>query len=310
MTQLSTNQVQLLIVLGPTGSGKSELAIHLAQELGGEVVNCDSLQIYRRFDLGTAKVPLAERRGVPHHLLDIVDPADVFTAGSYAQAARPVLHDIARRGRVPIVVGGTGFYLRALLDGLFPGPTRDEALRERLDRRETKRPGSLHRLLSRLDATAAARIHSNDRPKLIRALEVRLLRGKPISEMFAEGRDPLAGFRPVKIGLSPPRDLLYERLNARAVRIFRSGLIEEVRAILASGVPANAKPFESLGYKQALDVLQGRLTEQEAIASTQQQTRRYAKRQTTWFRKEHAVHWIEGFGDDPVVQQQILSIIR
>jgi tRNA dimethylallyltransferase len=276
----------------------------------GEVVNCDSLQIYRRFDIGTAKLPLAERRGVPHHLIDIVDAADVCTAGAYAQAARAILSQIAQRGHVPIVVGGTGFYLRALLDGLFPGPTRDQPLRDRLDRRETGRPGSLHRLLSRLDPQAAARIHSNDRPKLIRALEVRLLRGKPISEMFQEGRDPLTGFRPVKIGLSPPRDLLYERLNARAVRIFQSGLIEEVRAILASGVPADAKPFESLGYSQALDVLQGRLTEQEAIASTQQQTRRYAKRQTTWFRKEHGVHWIEGFGDDPVIQQQILSIIR
>jgi len=310
MTQLSTNQVQLPIVLGPTGSGKSELAIHIALAVSGEVVNCDSLQIYRRFDIGTAKLPLAERRGVPHHLIDIVDPADVFTAGAYAQTARAILSQIAQRGHVPIVVGGTGFYLRALLDGLFPGPTRDQPLRDRLDRRETGRPGSLHRLLSRLDPQAAARIHSNDRPKLIRALEVRLLRGKPISEMFQEGRDPLTGFRPVKIGLSPPRDLLYERLNARAVRIFHSGLIEEVRAILASGVPPDAKPFESLGYSQALDVLQGRLTEQEAIASTQQQTRRYAKRQTTWFRKEHGVHWIEGFGDDPVIQQQILSIIR
>jgi len=310
MTQLSTNQVQLPIVLGPTGSGKSELAIHIALAVSGEVVNCDSLQIYRRFDIGTAKLPLAERRGVPHHLIDIVDPADVFTAGAYAQAARAILSQIAQRGHVPIVVGGTGFYLRALLDGLFPGPTRDQPLRDRLDRRETGRPGSLHRLLSRLDPQAAARIHSNDRPKLIRALEVRLLRGKPISAMFQEGRDPLTGFRPVKIGLSPPRDLLYERLNARAVRIFHSGLIEEVRAILASGVPPDAKPFESLGYSQALDVLQGRLTEQEAIASTQQQTRCYAKRQTTWFRKEHGVHWIEGFGDDPVIQQQILSIIR
>jgi len=310
MTQLSTNQVQLPIVLGPTGSGKSELAIHIALAVSGEVVNCDSLQIYRRFDIGTAKLPLAERRGVPHHLIDIVDPADVFTAGAYAQAARAILSQIAQCGHVPIVVGGTGFYLRALLDGLFPGPTRDQPLRDRLDRRETGRPGSLHRLLSRLDPQAAARIHSNDRPKLIRALEVRLLRGKPISAMFQEGRDPLTGFRPVKIGLSPPRDLLYERLNARAVRIFRSGLIDEVRAILASGVPPDAKPFESLGYSQALDVLQGRLTEQEAIASTQQQTRRYAKRQTTWFRKEHGVHWIEGFGDDPVIQQQILSIIR
>ena len=300
----------LPIVLGPTGSGKSDLAIHLALALGGEIVNCDSLQIYRRFDIGTAKVPVGERRGVPHHLIDVVDPVEEFTAGAYTKIARPMLAEIAGRGRVPIVVGGTGFYLRALLEGLFPGPTRDAALRERLERREAKRAGSLHRLLSRLDPAAARRIHANDRPKLIRALEVRMLGGKPLTEMFGEGRDALTGFHAVKIGLSPPRELLYERLDARSVRIFRSGLIEEVRAILASGVPPTAKPFESLGYKQALAVAEGRMTEQEAVTSTQQQTRNYAKRQLTWFRKEHGTHWVERFGDDPAVQNQVLSIIH
>ena len=302
--------IPLPIVLGPTGSGKSDLAIHIALAHSGEIVNCDSLQLYRRFDIGTAKVPLAGRRGVPHHLIDIAEPTEEFTAGAYSRIARPVLAGIAGRGRVPVVVGGTGFYLRALLEGLFPGPARDPALRERLKLREIKRPGSLHRLLTRLDSAAAARIHANDRPKLIRALEVRMLEGKPITRMFTAGRDPLTGFHAAKIVLSPPRQLLYERLDARTVGIFQSGLIDEVRAILASGIPPTAKPFESLGYKQALAVIEGRMTEPEAIVSTQQQTRNYAKRQLTWFRKEHGMRWIEGFGDDPAIQSQVLSVIR
>jgi tRNA dimethylallyltransferase len=298
--------ILLPIVLGPTGSGKSELAIHLALAVGGEIVNCDSLQIYRHFDIGTAKVPVAERRGIPHHLIDLIEPGELFTAGQYARTAREILREIAGRQRVPIVVGGTGFYLRALLDGLFPGPARDQSIRERLERHS----GSLHRILSRLDPAAAARIHANDKNKIIRALEVRLLAGKPITKMFDRGRDPLTGFRPIKIGLSPPRELLYQRLDTRTVRIFESGLIEEVREILSSGVSRDAKPFESLGYKQALQVVEGRLTVQQALESTQQETRRYAKRQLTWFRKEQGVQWIEGFGDDPVVQQRALAMIR
>lgn len=221
--------------------------------------------------------------------------------------ARETLRQIAGRGRVPIVVGGTGFYLRALLEGLAPGPARDESVRGRLSARSS---GSLHRILSRLDPVAAARIHANDKNKLIRALEVRLLEGKPITTMFTKGRDPLTGFRPIKIGLSPPRELLYRRLDARTERIFESGLVAEVRGILASGVPHHAKPFESLGYKQALQVVEGRLTVGQALESTQQETRRYAKRQLTWFRKEQNVHWSAGFGDDPAVQQQALSIIQ
>jgi tRNA dimethylallyltransferase len=300
----------LPIVLGPTGSGKSELAIHIALAVGGEIVNCDSLQVYRRFDIGTAKVPEAARRGVPHHMIDLIEPGQLFTAGDYAQQARAALREIAARQRVPVVVGGTGFYLRALLDGLFRGPLRNPAIRERLERREQSRPFSLYRILSRLDPTAASRIHAHDRNKIIRALEVRLLEGRPISELFRQGRDPLTGFRPIKLGLNPPRPLLNQRLDARAARIFEAGLMEEVRNILASGVASGAKPFESIGYKQALQAIEGRLTMQQALESTQLETRRYAKRQGTWFRKEEGVQWLAGFGDDAEVQAQAIEIAR
>jgi len=300
----------LLIVIGPTGSGKSDLAIQLALQVRGEIVNCDSLQLYKGLDIGTAKVPESARRGVPHHLLDLIDPMRIFTAGEYAEAARAVLREIAARNGVPVVVGGTGFYLRALLEGLFPGPPRDNVVRARLESRERARPGSLHRILLRLDPASAARIHANDKNKLIRALEVRLLAGQPISTMFELGRDPLSGFRPIKFGLDPARTLLYERLDARTANIFASGLVEEVRALLISGIPAEAKAFESLGYNQAVQVVKGRLSRAEALSSTQIETRQYAKRQATWFRKEEGVHWLQGFGDDPAVQQQALELVR
>jgi tRNA dimethylallyltransferase len=298
----------LPIVLGPTAAGKSELAIHIALAIGAEIVNCDSMQIYRGFNIGTAKVPAPARRGVPHHLIDVVNPDQVFTAGEYARVAREILGQIAARGRTAVVVGGTGFYLRALLEGLFPGPDRDQKIRDRLERREKNRPGSLHRILSRLDPVAAARIHANDKNKIIRALEVRLLEGKPMSELFDRGREPLTGFLPFKIGLEPPRPLLYQRMDARAVRIFEQGLLEEVRGLLAAGVPRGAKPFESLGYKEALGVIEGRLTPEQALTATQLDTRRYAKRQLTWFRKEHEVHWLFGFGEETAVQQQALAL--
>ncbi len=297
-------------MLGPTGSGKSELAIQIALAVGGEIVNCDSLQIYRGFDIGTAKVPEAARRGIPHHLIDLVDPGQLFTAGDYARQARAAMHGIAERRRIPVVVGGTGFYLRALLDGLSHGPVRNPALRQRLERREQKRPLSLHRILSRLDPTAASRIHANDTKKVIRALEVRILAGRPITELFARGRDPLTGFRPIKLGLNPPRALLNQRLDARTAGIFEAGLLNEVRALLSSGVPRDAKPFESLGYKQALQLLEGRLTWEQALESTQLETRRYAKRQLTWFRREPAVQWLDGFGDNPEVQAQALAMVE
>jgi tRNA dimethylallyltransferase len=300
----------LPIVLGPTGSGKSELGLRIAREFGGEIVNCDSLQLYRRFDIGTAKVPRAERCSIPHHLIDLIEPTQLFTAGEYARSARAVLAEIAARARMPVVVGGTGFYLRALLEGLSPGPERDAALRDKLQRREDQRPGSLHRILSRLDPETAARIHKNDLNKTLRALEVRLLEGRPMSVLFARGRAPLAGFRPIRIGLDPARELLHRRLDERTAGMFERGLLDEVRGLLASGVPENAKPFESLGYRQALQVVQGRLTPEQAIESTQTETRRYAKRQMTWFRREHPVHWLRGFGHDAPIQDEALRIIQ
>jgi len=208
-----------------------------------------------------------------------------------------------------VLVGGTGFYLQALLHGLSPGPSRDDKLRARLQETELKRSGSMHRILARLDPAAAARIHVNDKNKTMRALEVRLLEGAALSSMFERGRVPLSGFLPIKIGLNPPRDLLYEKLNQRARKMFQQGLVDEVRSLLSRGVPPQAKPFESLGYKQALQLVQGRISEEQALESTQQETRRYAKRQSTWFRKEQRVHWIEGFGDDPAVQAEALAML-
>lgn len=297
----------LIAVVGPTGSGKSALAIALCQRLGGEVVNCDSVQLYRYFDIGAAKLPPHERGGVVHHLLDALEPDEVFTAGEYARRARLLLEDICARGRLPVVVGGTGFYLRALLDGLFTGPQRDDAVRARLAAREQRRPGSLHRLLRRMDPASARSIHARDLPKLIRALEVRLVSGKPLSAWFADGRDALTGFRRLKLGLAPPREELYERLNRRVEQMFAGGLREEVEAILARGVPESAKPFESLGYRQALQVRRGELTVRQAIFYTQRDTRHYAKRQWTWFRRDPEVRWLRGFGDDPEVLRQALQ---
>ena len=300
----------LPIVLGPTGSGKSELAIRIALAVGGEIVNCDSVQIYRRFDIGTAKVPETERRGVPHHLVDVIDPGELFTAGDYARRARRVLGEIAGRGRIPVVVGGTGFYLRALLEGLVPGPARDPAIRRRLEIRAENRPSSLHRLLTRLDPQAATQIHANDKSKIIRALEIRLLAGRPRSALLEGGRDPLRGYHAIKIGLNPPRELLSKRLDERTGRMFERGLLDEVRNLLAGGVPPDARPFESLGYKQALAVVEGRLAFDEALDRTRRETRQYAKRQMTWFRKEPGVHWLEGCGDDPDLQFRAIEIVK
>ena len=307
--------IVLPVILGPTGSGKSDLALTLARAIGAEIVNYDSLQLYRGFDVGTAKASPAERQVVPHHLIDILDPRELCTAGDYARRAEGTIREIASRGRVPLLVGGTGFYLRGLLQGLSPGPARDEAVRARLLSREQKRPGSLHLILGRLDPAAAARIHRNDKNKTLRALEVRLLEGAPLSSVFQRGRAPLAGCAPVKIGLDPPRELLYARLNARARRMFSPGdaegsLSQEVRGLLARGVPRDAKPFESLGYKQVLGMLAGSMTEEQALASTQLETRRYAKRQMTWFRREAGVEWIAGFGDEAGVRERALEIVQ
>ncbi len=297
----------MVAVAGPTGSGKSELALVLAEAFAGEIVNCDSLQVFRHFDIGTAKLPLAERRGVPHHLIDVADPDQLFTAGEYARVARRAIGEIAARGRLPLVAGGTGFYLRALVDGLFQGPERDQALRERLAAREVRRAGSLHRLLTRLDPETASRIHPHDVPKVTRALEVTLVARRPASELFRQGRDRLTGYGTLKLGLLPDREALYRRLDARAERMFAGGLPEEVESILKLGFPATAKPFESHGYRQALQLLRGELNRGEAIFHAQRNTRQYAKRQITWFRKEPDLVWLRGFGDDGEIQREAVE---
>lgn len=296
----------LVAVVGPTGSGKSDLGLAIAERFAGEIVNCDSLQVYCHFDIGTAKLPVPERRGIPHHMIDVVDPDEPFTAGEYAARTRPLLADIALRGCLPVVVGGTGFYLTALIDGLFPGSGRDEPLRRRLAAREARRAGSLHRILRRLDPTAARKIHANDVKKTIRALEVSFLSGRPISAVHAAGRDPLRGFRVLKIGLNPPRTELYERLNRRCLAMFEAGLVDEVRGILALGYPASVKPFESHGYRQAIDLIQNRLSYEEALSGACQNTRRYAKRQWTWFHHDKEVLWYDGFGDDSGLRRAVL----
>jgi tRNA dimethylallyltransferase len=297
----------LVAVVGPTGSGKSELALRIALECDGEIVNCDSLQVFRHFDIGTAKLPLEERRGIPHHLIDIVDPDQLFTAGEYARLARETIAAISASGRLPIVAGGTGFYLRALIDGLFEGPTRDQTLRDRLAARESRRPGSLHRLLTRFDREAAGRIHPNDVPKVMRALEVCLVTQRPVTELFRTGRDALQGYRTLKLGLLPDRDILYERLDLRCARMFEGGLVDEVRHILELGFPRQSKPFESHGYKQALQLIEGELSPRDAVFYAQRNTRQYAKRQITWFRRESGLVWLKGFGDEDAVVRAALD---
>ncbi|HYZ83600.1 MAG TPA: tRNA (adenosine(37)-N6)-dimethylallyltransferase MiaA [Bryobacteraceae bacterium] len=296
----------LIAVVGATGTGKSATALALAEAYDGEIVNCDSLQLYRYLDIGTAKVSAAERSRVPHHMLDVLDPPEVFTAGDYSRAARAVVRDIAARGRVPIVVGGTGFYLRALLNGLFEGPGSDPGLRERLARR----PERLHRLLERLDPQSASRIHPNDHKKLIRALEVCFLARRPMSRAhLEEGRRPLEGFHVVKIGLNPPRELLKQRLDARTAQMFEMGLIDEVKGLLQRGYGKHTKALEAIGYRETVSYLNGELTLAQAIECAQVATRQYAKRQLTWFRRERDVVWLEQFGDLVQTKQLAISLI-
>ena len=296
----------MVAIAGPTGSGKSDLALLIAEQFDGEIVNCDSLQVYRHFDIGTAKLALAERRGIPHHLIDILNPDQLFTAGEYARLAGAAIAEISARGRLPILAGGTGFYLRALLEGLFEGPVRDQPLRDRLSAREARRVGSLHRLLRRFDSAAARKIHANDIPKVTRALEICLLTRQPVTRLFERGRDALRGYRTLKLGLLPDREALNPRLDARCAWMFEHGLVEEVRGILALGFPPACKPFESHGYKQAMQLIQRELSPRDAVFYAQRNTRHYAKRQITWFRRERELEWLKGFGDATDIRQAAL----
>ena len=288
-------------IVGPTASGKSDLALALAERFRAEIVNFDSVQVYRQFDIGTAKTPDRERRGVPHHLVDHVAPTGAYSAGDYARDARAVLQQLRARGILPLLVGGTGLYFEALVKGLFRGPQRDPALRERLHRTAETRPrGYLWRVLKRLDRRAASSIHPNDTPKLVRAIEVSLVGSRPITEQWQGTAEPLQGFRLLTLGLDPLRELLYARVNARARRMFASGLAEEVQGLLRSGVPRSARPFGALGYAQCVRYLDGKCSREEAVESTAAQTRQYAKRQMTWFRRRTPdVHWMQDFGDSP-----------
>jgi tRNA dimethylallyltransferase len=301
-----------LIVLGPTGSGKTALSLQLAERFGGEIVSCDSVAVYRGMELGTAKPTLEERVRVRHHLIDVTTPDRPFTAGEYSRQARAALRDIASRGKLPIVTGGTGLYLRALTEGLFAGPVRQEDLRARLTRsRQRFGDAWLHRVLVRLDAVSAARIHANDAAKLMRAIEICLAARTPISTVLADrarARDPLTGFRLLRVGLNPPRKALYDRLNRRAAEMFAAGLIDETKLLLGQYGPVKA--LDSLGYRQALRVVQGAWPAGEAISAAQQGHRNYSKRQLTWFRREPGVRWLGGFGDEAETLVAALELLR
>jgi tRNA dimethylallyltransferase len=300
-----------IAIVGPTASGKSELAMYLAERFQGEIVNYDSVQIFRHLDIGTAKPTLDERRRIPHHMIDIREPAEVFTAGDYQREARLVLEDLRERRKVPILVGGTGLYLRALVEGLFDGPTRSTYWRNRLEMiAERKGRVYLHRLLKRLDPSAASRIGERDKPKIVRALEVRLETGKPLSQHLTERpRQPLTGFQVHFVGLNPDREELYSRIDSRVCRMFEGGLLEEVRHLLATGIPPSVKPFEAIGYRHVIADLDSCIPGEETIRIIQRDTRHYAKRQMTWFRKQSDVRWFDGPGDSEEIKEKVYQFL-
>jgi len=333
----------LIAIIGPTASGKSALAVSLARQFEGEVIACDSTQVYRGFDIGTAKPTREERGGIRHHLMDLIDPAELFTAAEYRRRALEVLADLRERGRLPIFTVGTGLYLRALLSGLSDAPARSIALRARLGASDARHGGVyLHDLLRRVDPAAAARIDPRDRQKLVRALEIRFLAGKPLAEVYRAGRDPLEGYASLKIGLNPPRAMLYERIETRVHTMLQQGWCDEVAALIAfsrrreSGLtvplvfgplsepgteagfappvdesePSAPKPFEFIGYRELREHLEKEKPLPETIAAIAQATRRYAKRQLTWFRKEPDVHWFTGFGDTPEIREGVAAAVE
>jgi len=302
---------RLIVILGPTASGKSSLGISLAEKLNGEILVCDSTQVYRHFNIGTAKVPPGDQRGIPHHLADLVEPNEVFTAGEFRTRALEALAGVTSRGKLPVLTAGTGLYLRALLEGLADAPTRSEELRERLRQKNSQHGHDyLCRLLARLDPESADRIAPRDTQKIIRALEMRLLTGKSVGEIHRRGRSALAGYSITKIGLNSPREGLYTRINARTEAMLAAGWLDEVRSLIASGIPADAKPFQFIGYSELRAHLEGRASLPEAIEQIQRATRQFSKRQITWFRREKDVHWLNGFGDDAAVESAALALVQ
>ena len=300
-----------IAIAGPTASGKSNLALYLAERFDGEIVNYDSLQLFRHLNIGTAKPSVAEQSRVPHHLIDILEPDEDFSAGQYQWRAREVLNDIRKRKRVPILVGGTGLYLRAVMEGLFDGPQRSTYWRARMEiiAREKSRE-YLHLLLERLDPSSAARIAPRDLPKVIRALEVRLTTGRSLSShLDAAPRRPIQGFNFNVVGLDPPRAPLYERIEERVRQMWEAGLVEEVKQILDSGVAPGANAFRAIGYRQVLQYIDGAISLDEAIMLTGRETRRYAKRQLTWFKKQHSLTWFDGFGSENEMKERIHRFI-
>ncbi len=299
-----------LAVLGPTATGKSALALAVAERYGGEIVNCDSTAVYRGFDIGTDKVPSAERRGVPHHLIDLVEPTDEYTAARFAHDASGAIRDIHARGRLPVVVGGTGLYFRALTRGLFPGPAADPVLRGRLERVAARRGDRwLHRLLRRVDPASADRIQTADRKRMIRAIEVFALTGRPLTAHFADTVSPLPEFEAIAVALRLSPAQLEPRLRARVDAQLREGLEAEVRGLLDRGLPPTARPFGGLVYRQMLDFVRGVRGLDDTRALIVQENRRYARRQLIWFRKEPTLEWFDGPGESAQVHARVFAFL-
>jgi len=299
----------LVVIAGPTASGKTALSLAIAEEFRGEIVSCDSVAVYRGMEIGTAKPTLEERARVPHHLIDIFTPDEPCTAGDYSRLAREAIRGITERGKLPIVAGGTGLYLRALIDGLFPAPKRREPLRAKLRMRANQRgPAYVHRILERLDPAAAQIIHANDLPKVVRAIEVTMAGRDAITRQWSQPRDPLTGYRILRLGLNPPRAELYARINRRAAEMFESGLVEETTQLVET-YGFDCRPLTSLGYAQAVAVLCGEMTRDEAIAACAQGHRNYAKRQLTWFRKDPEIRWFPVFGSSAEARSEAKNLV-
>jgi tRNA dimethylallyltransferase len=300
----------VVAVLGPTATGKSALALAIAERHNGEIINCDSTAVYRGFDIGTDKIAPADRRGIPHHLIDIVDPTDDYTAAQFARDAAAVIHEVHAKGRLPILAGGTGFYYRALTRGLFPGPAKDAALRARLESIAERRDVTLlHRMLRKVDPESALRIQPRDLKRLVRALEVYFLTGRPLTSHFADTASPIPDVEVLPIGLRLPASQISERVTRRVDVQFERGLLDEIRALLAHGIPETARPFGGLVYRQALEHLHGVRDEQSTRALIAQENRRYARRQLIWFRKEPNLSWFDGPGESAATIADVLRLI-